>query len=313
MRCAAAIVLLGVAGCYQPAPSPGAPCPDGVCPTDQACVAGTCRADGEPALDADAPDAPGAPDARGPADAPADGPAGWSAPVLIASVSSTSNETDPSMTADRLTIVFASNRPGGLGSDDLYLGTRASTADPFTVTALTALSSSARERSPEISPDGNTLYFGSSRGSSSDVYVSVRSNGAWSAPQLVAALNTSSSEGDLAVSPDGLTAIVERSNHLFLATRASTAVAFDPPVAVPTLEVTSDVAGPSLTNGAATVYLHAGATRDLYVAYRQGAGFTVPVPITELNTSGRDAAPFVSPDNRHLVFERDGDLYETSR
>jgi hypothetical protein len=311
MRWVVAIVLLVVAGCYQPAPSAGAPCPDGVCPAGQACVAGTCRADGEPAFDAEIADA--APDARRPLDAPADGPASWSAPAPIPGVSSSSNDTDPTMTADRLTIVFASSRPGGLGAEDLYLGTRASTTAPFTVTALTALNSPSRDRSPEISPDGTTLYFTSSRGASSDVYVSVQNNGAWSAPQLVAAFNTGASEGDVAVAPDGLTALVERANHLYLATRASTTAAFDAPVAAPMLDITGDVAAPSLTNGAATVYLHAGATRDLYVASRQGAGFTVSVPITELNTGGRDAAPFVLPDGRHLLFERDGDLYETSR
>lgn len=311
MRWAAATVLLVVVGCYQPAPSPGAPCPDGVCPAGQTCVAGTCRADGEPALDAEIDDA--ASDARRPLDAPGDAPASWSAPAPVPGVSSSANDTDPTMTADRLTIVFASSRPGGLGAEDLYLGTRASTAAPFTITALTALSSSARDRSPELSPDGNTLYFTSSRGASSDVYVSVQSNGAWSAPQLVAAFNTSATEGDIAIAPDGLTAIVERANHLYLATRASTAAAFDTPVAAQMLDITADVAAPSITNGAATVYLHAGATRDLYVAFRQGAGFTAPVPIAELNTTGRDAAPFVLPDGRHLLFERDGDIYETSR
>jgi Tol biopolymer transport system component len=79
------------------------------------------------------------------------------------------------------------------------------------------------------------------------------------------------------------------------------------------LDVTGDVAAPSLTNDAATVYLHGGQPRDLYVAYKQGASFTTPVKITELNTGGRDAAPSISADGKRLLFERDGELYESSR
>jgi hypothetical protein len=303
------VIALLLAGCYRPAPSPGAPCPDGDCPSGQRCVAGTCRADGDPTLDAEvgsdaAIDAP---------DAATDPLGMWSAPVLIPGVNSNANETDPSITADRLTIAFASNRPGGLGSDDIYLGTRASTAAPFTVAAITAINSPMRDRSPEISPDGNTIYFTSNRGGDYDVYASVRSGGVWSAPQPVAVLSSAANEGDVAISPDGLTALVERSEDLYLATRPSLGAAFAPPVLVPVLDVTGDVASPSLTDDAASVYLHGGGTRDLYVAYRQGNTFTVPVRIPELTTGDRDAAPFISPDGKHLVFERDGDLYETSR
>lgn len=289
---AVAIALL-VAGCYRPAPAPGAPCPDGACPSGQQCVAGTCRAEGAPGLDAEvAPDVPAA-DAPV-ADAPPDAaPGPWSAPAPIPGVNTSSRESDPSLTADRLTIVFASDRPGGLGQEDLYLGTRGTTAAPFTVAALEALSSEAQDRSPELSPDGGTLYFTSNRGGNFDVYVSTLAGGAWSPPQRIAALSSSSSENDVAISPDGLTALVARSGDLYLAARPSPGADFEAPILVPELDVTGNVAAPSLANGAASVYLHAGSVRDLYVAYRQGATFTVPAPIDELNTSGRDAAPFL--------------------
>jgi hypothetical protein len=308
-----AIALLA-AGCYRPTPSPGAPCPDGACPTGQQCVAGTCRAEGEPAIDAEvADDAPApAPDAPAP-DAPPDAPGPWLTPVPIPGVNTGSDESDPSLTADRLTIVFISDRPGGLGGDDLYLGTRGAVTEPFTVTPLTALSSPAQDRSPEISVDGGTLYFTSSRNGGYDVYVSTLAGGAWSAPQRVDALSSGATEGDVAISPDGLTAIVERSGALYFATRPSIGAMFGAPVLVPELDVGGDVASPSLANGAATVYLHAGSVRDLYVAYRQGTSFTAPAPVAELNTPVRDAAPFLSPDGARLAFERDGDLYEASR
>lgn len=315
----AALLALIVAGCYRPEPSPGAPCPTGECPAGQSCIAGTCRAEGDPGPDVGAEagpptDAdPGGLDAPGTLDAPIDAPRAWSTPVLIPGVNSASGETDPSMTADRLTIVFASTRAGGLGMEDLYLGTRATTASAFTVTALSALSSATRDRSPEISADGTTIYFASDRSGNDDIYVTTLSGGVWAAPQLVTALNSTAAEGDVAISPDGLTALVERPSGIYLATRAQVGAAFGTPTLVPVLDVTGDVAAPTLTNGAATVYLHGGGTRDLYVAYRQGATFMTPVPVTELNTASRDAAPFISADGARLLFERAGELYESTR
>jgi hypothetical protein len=303
-----AVIALVAAGCYRPAPSPGAPCPTGECPTGERCIAGTCRADGDPGAD-DAPPDTGL-DAM---DAPADAPRVWSTPVPIPGVNSSAVEDDPSITADRLTIVFTSDRAGGLGSDDIYLGTRATTADAFTVAPLTSINSAMNESSPEISADGHTLYFTSDRGGNFDVYITTRSGDTWSAPQVVPELSSSAGESDVAISPDGLTALVARGSGIYMATRASTTAAFGTPVLAAVLDVTGDVAAPSLTDGAATVYLHGGATRDLYVAYRQGATFTTPVPITELDTASRDAAPFISADGTRLLFERAGELYESTR
>lgn len=307
-----AVVIALVAGCYRPAASPGAPCPDGDCPSGQRCVAGTCRAEDDPGPDPD-PDAAPDPDTAPSPDGPPDASGSWSMPVPIPGVNSAEDESDPSMTPDRLTIVFTSRRAGGLGEEDLYLGTRAAATDAFSVTALTALNSPERERSPEITADGATIFFTSNRDGNTDVYFSRWMGGAWAPPVLAAMLSSSSSDGDVAISPDGLTAMVARSGDLYLATRSSTSMPFGTPVELPVLDVTGDVAAPSLTNGAETVYLHAGSTRDLYVAYRQGTTFTAPVPIAELNTADRDAAPFISADGTRLLFEREGELYESTR
>lgn len=48
-----AATTLGVAGCYDPHPSPGAPCDETAqCPTEQTCVAGTCRLGSGTSIDA---------------------------------------------------------------------------------------------------------------------------------------------------------------------------------------------------------------------------------------------------------------------
>jgi hypothetical protein len=294
----------------------GAPCgPNGECPSSLVCISDRCLPPGtvvdDASTDIDAADHDAS---TATADAAIDAPpmlGPWGTPVLLST--GISSETDPSMTFDRRTIVFMSE-----STDDLYIATRATPTDTaLTSTALTALNSTSTDKSPEISPSGTTIYFVSNRAGNYDVYRSTLSGTVWSAPALQSELSTAGDESDVAISPDGLTAIVvdnEATNRFLIHTRASTAVPFGAGVYHPELAVSADATGPSLTNGAAIVYLHAGGTRDIYVAYKKGNGtYTTPVPVTELNTVDRDAAPFVSQDDKHMIFERTSDLYESSR
>lgn len=292
-----------VAGCYQPRVPIGAACSsEGLCPNGQTCVAKMCVLPGTPEPDA-------AIDAAPPVDAWT-----WAMPTKVPGVNSTSVEDDPSCTPDRLTIVFTSDRNG---TSDIFLGTRPTTADSFVVAPLDALNSTtANDGSPEISADGTTIYFTSDRvtAGSSDIYVSHKVSGVWSAPVLVTEWSTAGNEGDLAISPDELTAMIARSGKLLIATRASTTAAFGAPVAVPSLDVLGTaLAGPSITNNADAVYFHAGNIRDLYYAKRVGNAYTTPMPITELNTSVRDDAPFISADEHYLLYAHANDIYETTR
>lgn len=277
------------------------------------CQAGLCvepggvLADAPPATDAPA-DAPVAPDADAPPDAAPLGP--WGTPTEIELT--VGGETDPSMSQDLRVMAFMSE-----DDDDLYLGVRATPTGKMTTMPLDALNSTSNEKSPELSPDGRTLYFASNRGGDFDVYMSTFDNTTWSSPVLVPELSTADDDSDLAISPDGLTAIVivNGSTNVFaFHTRASTSDPWGPRVDHLELSVGTDPSAPSLTNGGEVVYLHRGSTRDIYVAYKQDDGtYTAPVPVDELNTSSRDAAPFVLPDNRHIVFERSADIYEASR
>jgi len=49
----------------------------------------------------------------------------WSAPVNLSSLNTSATEAGPALSADGLTMIFASNRPGGQGALDLYVTTRA--------------------------------------------------------------------------------------------------------------------------------------------------------------------------------------------
>jgi hypothetical protein len=87
----------------------------------------------------------------------------------------TSDEGDPVISRDGLTLFFASNAPGGLGQADLYVTTRPSGAAAFTTPiALPMLSSFAAEGPSWISPDGCRLYLSSAKAGTPDIYVATR-------------------------------------------------------------------------------------------------------------------------------------------
>jgi WD40 repeat protein len=48
----------------------------------------------------------------------------WAPPVNVAAVNSSSSDATPSLSFDGLTMLFASNRPGGTGGNDLWITTR---------------------------------------------------------------------------------------------------------------------------------------------------------------------------------------------
>ncbi len=75
------------------------------------------------------------------------------------------SEYQPSISADGLLLFFASNRPDGLGPDDIYVTTRASVSDPWgpPVNLGPPVNTSYDEWCAYISGDGSTLYFSSNR------------------------------------------------------------------------------------------------------------------------------------------------------
>ena len=80
-------------------------------------------------------------------------------------VNTPSNEWGPSISSDGLTLYFGSQRPGGPGDFDMYVGTRDAVDQPFgNVRILERVNTGVQEAHPSISSDGLTLYFSRSGG-----------------------------------------------------------------------------------------------------------------------------------------------------
>jgi hypothetical protein len=100
-------------------------------------------------------------------------------PALIPELNTPQLDLTPGVRHDGLEIVIASSRPGGAGSQDLWVATRASVSEPWSVPVNLGvpINSSAPENFPTLSADRRALFFDSARVGGfggSDLYVSTR-------------------------------------------------------------------------------------------------------------------------------------------
>ena len=140
-------------------------------------------------------------------------PDGWSEPENLGrNINTESWESSPSLSPDKKTLFFSSNRPGGYGGKDLYVSylqtngrwSRAENMGP-------TINTRGDELAPFIHADNNTLYFtsdGLQGYGDNDIFLCRKGpNNQWSLPvNLGYPINTIDSEGSLFVAADGKTA-----------------------------------------------------------------------------------------------------------
>jgi hypothetical protein len=81
-------------------------------------------------------------------------------PTPVVELNTTDDEHGPCLTGDGLRIYFASNRPGGLGVNDLFTATRPNWSSPFGAPVrVTELNTGDDDVGPHVSLDGNTIFF----------------------------------------------------------------------------------------------------------------------------------------------------------
>ncbi len=204
----------------------------------------------------------------------------WGPPAPVVPVNSTTTETTPGVSADGLTLYFSSDRAGGLGGTDIYVSTRATRADAWTVPAhVGELASVSAEHGTQPSASGRSLVFNSDRSGSTLLYITTRASltAPWDAPRPITELS-SGDEAD------------------------PTLVAEDQVIVFHSTTRGGGVGG-----------------SELYLARRAAPSlpFDAPVPIPELNSPASDSDAWLSDDQRHALFASDrsgtSQIYEASR
>jgi hypothetical protein len=309
------VVVVLLAGCYAPSPATGVECSsNNTCPAGQTCNLATRICDGITPGDGVPPGDDGAqPDA-------ALGPFG--APVPLGELNTSDNEGDPSMTADGLEIYFASNRQGLFSK--IFVATRASVSDPFGAPIPLSLNSAADEFGPEISNDGLELYFNRSQfpGSDSDIFRTTRADrqASFGIAQRQASLSDDTRDDrNPTIAPNRLFALIDvalstTNRDLVYFTRMQPTGAWTR-VGIVTELATMVVDASAVFDGSGdTIYFHSNrnGTNELFTATRENKNkpFGTATVIPEL---GEGIDPWVSPDQRVIVFARGNDLMMATR
>ena len=254
----------------------------------------------------------------------------WSEPAnLGAPINSPGVDQSPVLSADGLTLYFASDRPGGIGGIDLWVSHRASADSPWEtpVNLGPAINSPDIESGPALSPDGHLLFFQSSRAGgegSNDLYVSYRVNDqddlGWSDPVNVGSgVNTTAGEFGpwyTENGADGPTLFFARGpNNTFtqLYSAPVTRDGLSRGPAAPVSELTDPAFSqgrPSLTMDGREIVFYSNrpgglGLNDLWAATRRSANDAWSPPINlgaPLNSSSAELLPALSRDGRTLLF-----------
>jgi WD40-like Beta Propeller Repeat len=173
----------------------------------------------------------------------------WGAPKSLGpTMNSNGKDHVPFITPDGHTMIFASDRAGGLGLNDLYASFRRNAADDFGWEApvlIPELNSAKDDWAPWGFEDPRTgrltLYFNSDRPGGVgglDIYTStLQADGKFSAPKLVPELSTSADDTMPTIREDGLELFLTSTRpgglgslDIWTSTRASTSDPWSTPV-----------------------------------------------------------------------------------
>jgi hypothetical protein len=247
---------------------------------------------------------------------------GTAQPITI--LDSTLNDADPTLTGDQLELYFSSNRvTTGFGNTDIYRSVRANLAAPWGAPDLVPeLSSIGFDDSPEVSSDGLTLWLTTTRDVATNrVYVATRPDrtSVWGTPTFVAELSSTLLDTNLAISGDGLVAMIEHQTatssndyDLYEHRRATLTDPWGPERHVVEISSPSNENGQCLDEHGLVVYFTSDrpgtqGVFDIYTATRPtlGDSFSTPVRVDELDTPYDDGNPFLTRDGHAIYWSSD--------
>ncbi len=240
----------------------------------------------------------------------------FGAPELVAEITTTgasNSDTSPWLTEDELSLYFASNRAGGVGSFDIYLSTRADRTAAWGAPAIVAgVNTTGPEQRPTLTGDGLTMYaviepVGSpSTNPTIGVATRASTSASFGALTPVTILNDADIDASPYVLPDhsALYMVSRRggANNIQIYRAARSGDMFSAPALVTgtMLDVFDAHATAVPTPDELTLYFGSdrGGNYDVWVATRasQAVGFGAPVAVTELNSTTPDIPYWVSAD-----------------
>jgi hypothetical protein len=273
----------------------------------------------------------------------------WSTPVNIGpAVNSASNDFGPALSKNGLSLYFNSNRPGGMGGQDIWVSQRASREDPWgeAVNLGAPVNTAFNDSVPSFSRDGHSMYFVSNRlggFGDTDIWIAQREHTgddfAWEEP-VNAGPGVNSSSMDAGASylendeagtpllyfqsdrPGGL-----GSNDIYVSAQASDG-SWEPATLVPELSSPQSEQRPNVRFDGLEIFLFSdrpggSGLGDIWVSTREDTldAWSAPVNLgATVNSTSAEFQTFVSSNREMLVFasNRPGglgniDLYVTTR
>jgi WD40-like Beta Propeller Repeat len=225
-----------------------------------------------------------------------------------------SEEVDAALSANQLTIYFASNRNGDW---DLFSATRTDPGGTFDlVEPLNSFNSNANEGAPTVTTDETTIYFASEEGGW-QIYSSSRmsSAGSFGTGLPVSDVNTTYADYNPFILPNesAIYLASDRAGGPAKIYRAGFAGAnFGDPVAVQNINLdTATDSRPVLTPDELIIYFsstrpddNAEGLEDIWTASRSSSSepFGPPARVAELSSSTLDEPSWISPDGCTLYY-----------
>lgn len=247
----------------------------------------------------------------------------WLSPENLGPVvNSAFNDQTPELSKDGLSLYFASNRPGGYGTLDLWVSQRTSIDAPWgpPQNLGPVINSTGSNAAPHLTRDGHWLYFVSNRPGgfgSFDVMVSWREDThddfAWQTPGNIGPpVNTSDWQGKLTNhGNDFVITSGPAGGALDLFQTELRDGVFQTPTLISELSSPADERAPSIRyDGREIVFVsnRSGGlgNSDLWVSTRPGDGRPWGTPVnlgSAVNSSLTDTGPSLSDDGRLLFFD----------
>ena len=235
------------------------------------------------------------------------------------------SEMGPALSADGLSLVFSSDRPGGEGSADLWMTTRPSVDDPWQepVGLGPPVNTDVGQTNPVLSPDGEAVVYGDRTEGDYDLWIAHRLGEGWTDPECIDTLASAAKENKPAYSWDGQQLYFKRSDETLVSNiwvSAWTAGEWGEPSLLPGINDDRAQTDPAPTPQGDVMFFVQGADTnapyDVYFAVWTGAEWGSATRVDEVSVTGaRDEGVFVGADGREffLVSNRDDpdnrDLY----